>query len=258
MTHGSPALEDPAVGALVYQGEAYCTGSLIAPRWVLTAAHCVLEERSAEFVLGADPGGESSTAYDVLEQRVHPDYRRYSAERDVALLLLAEPSPVVPLPLASALSVESGELARVVGYGATSVFDDSSSQKRQGVVSLAELALDTLTLVPQPSQPCGGDSGGPVLLGGADGEQIVGVISSGDISCEREAIAARVDAIGDFVSSTVAEMASCDSEQSCRPVSLAQCSTLPSRPGPSWQGTLMALGLFGLRRGRALRTRPPR
>jgi len=40
ITNGTMDDGDPAVVALLFSGQAYCTGTVIAGRWVLTAAHC--------------------------------------------------------------------------------------------------------------------------------------------------------------------------------------------------------------------------
>ncbi|KRS19426.1 trypsin-like serine peptidase [Roseovarius indicus] len=101
-----------AVGRLDIDGRGFCTGALIAPNLVLTAAHCLFDKRTGkrvdhariEFLAGWRNGRAS--AYRKIRRAVsHPDYvyqAAVSADRvrnDVALLELFHPiqnTQVVP------------------------------------------------------------------------------------------------------------------------------------------------------------------
>ena len=93
-----------AVGRLDLAGKGFCTGTLIAPDLVLTAAHCVFDRASGQ-KLQADSiifraglrDGASVAERQVLQIAVPPDYRLLpnptsdSVRKDVALLRLRYP-----------------------------------------------------------------------------------------------------------------------------------------------------------------------
>ena len=125
VTGGQPASRDyPFMAALYDDGTWICGSSLIAPDKILTAAHCVVDQKSASkisFEIGGhplgDPGNEMRTASAIT---VHPQYDPDTSRYDVAIVKLASPSTKTPVAIAGPLQTalwDAGSPARVIGYG---------------------------------------------------------------------------------------------------------------------------------------------
>lgn len=192
-----------------------CTGTLIAPTWVMTAAHC----GSATSVLtsGVIPSTTPfpPSAYSVVLDSVHADGRggesiavkrvviaddygiQSGAGSDVSLLELESPSRVPPILIAAAgerATWEPKDPATIAGFGLTEEDGEAPDQMQRASVPIVpdpacteaypEFDAKTMLCAGYPeggTDACQGDSGGPLLStleGGA--QRLVGATSFGD------------------------------------------------------------------------------
>lgn len=184
-----------------------CSGTVIGPRLVVTAAHCVT---GTEITVNVE---DRSIA--VAFARVHPEFDEQTMAHDIALLILAENADVAPLPVAAMVPAE-GERVRFVGFGRIKAEGDTKG-RRAGYVKVDAIDAQQYKTVPDPSTACGRDSGGAVL--DESGTRLIGVISSGDTKCQKYAFATRMDVHQVFIDRTMDDLSSRGCSAAFAPVS---------------------------------------
>lgn len=195
LTQGTPD-DAPAVVAIVRAdtGALVCSGTVIAERVVLSAAHCgVHVDPSSYRVFFGSQVGDAGTTIDIVEAVGHPAFDDTEA-RDLALVLLAQASPALPVIASS--SAPPAQL-RIVGFGDTAGGAQDGGRKLVGTTMVTESTPLSIVLGADPSLPCNGDSGGPAFAANGD---VAAVVSRGDPACASHGKATRVDAhLDDFI-----------------------------------------------------------
>ena len=170
---------EPAVGMLVTKRGSYCTGELIAPEVVLTAAHCIDEPLDAFYTGSRAPvsgmrrhairdKADSRGFIDFFGKHVCPD-----AGKDIAVVRLAEPvRDIEPLRIGDSMP-RRGATCRSVGFGRhnTSVDSYQGQIKRSADMIVRDVGIWNLKVAFGTGITDSGDSGGPLLC---DGE-VVGI-----------------------------------------------------------------------------------
>jgi len=190
---GKVELDDGAAVAL-------CSGTLIAPRWVLSAKHCTpgVTASGVTFFIGYVPGAPDQS-FSVSRIVTHPS-------ADVALFELTEDATtrvaeIVPIRLFAG-SLDSSWIGRRVeaaGYGETE--NETTGTRYFTAEPIDNLSGDEVWVDGEGQRGlCGGDSGGPLLTQVADGSvRVIGELQGGDSSCIGVDHYTRVDLYRDWI-----------------------------------------------------------
>jgi secreted trypsin-like serine protease len=193
----------PAVGALTRSGSPFCTGTVVAPRVVVTAAHCLAGARASSLRFAIGPNAFSpSAALRITRVTAHPGYDPNQLINDIGVVVLAEDAPVTPIPMNTTAFDASwvGRSLTFVGYGVTSgITQSGGGVKRQVAIPIAQIGSSQFAYTGSKNT-CFGDSGGPALTQDAQGATVLaGVTSYGDATCRSFGVDTRVDVFRTFV-----------------------------------------------------------
>jgi MYXO-CTERM domain-containing protein len=187
IVNGSPDSGHPATVSLTTQGFPFCSGTLVTPTVVVTAAHCIdpsngvppVDEIDIFFGSNVFQGG---TFIDVVDGQGHPgfDPSGQDPQNDIAVLRLAEPASVTPVQMAQLPA--NGTTLTLVGFGITVAEGNDGGLKRVAQADIADAQGTVFFMELLPSGTCSGDSGGTALWNDGGVEKLVGVHTRSD--CE--------------------------------------------------------------------------
>lgn len=194
-----------------------CTATLIAPRVLATAGHCV-EGSNAQTVVwvsnAAVPGSaipsEAGGYRRVSQVLSHEKYPQpfINLGYDCAALVLEQPITGIPpkaLSRSTMTTSSVGETARIVGFGHT----DGASQTGGGIkrhlqTRIKEVRDGVLTIGARGAVSCQGDSGGPAFVVRGGVEVMAGISSYGDIGCVEQGSYSRTELCAPFFDAIIA------------------------------------------------------
>ena len=191
------------------QGYSLCTGEIVSPHVVMTAAHCtdpseVGNNETFEVFIGSDMNGSEGQdpskwlAVQATDFNQNFDSQSLGSGNDVGVVILQNATTITPLAMNSTALTQSliGQTIRLVGYGNNNGQQGTGAGlKRVTTTPLTNYNSLFVNFGTSTRNTCQGDSGGPAFMTIGGTEVIVGVTSFGPAGCTGGSTDTRVDTV---------------------------------------------------------------
>ena len=156
-----------------------CSGTMLSPNKVLTAAHCLDGAASIDILFNI--AGDKFVYVTASSWNIHPAFSNTAFINDVGIVHSPVSLPVPNLPILASSAPKIGDKASIFGYGAATGGASIDGKLRAGAMTITSVDSNKIyaNFEANASNTCSGDSGGPMLLQVGGQQFIIGTTSYG-------------------------------------------------------------------------------
>lgn len=176
--------------AIFAENSSPCTGVIIAPHFILSAAHCEL--KGADIYFGLVATKKQAVYYKVKNVTPHPSYcptcdmggAAPGDYKDYAIVEFSEDLPpgFKPVSIATLKQIKKGATIHLSGYGIDENYKYDGILKKTQVPLVAVGEFEFMT-DEKKTGSCHGDSGGPAYIMEDSKLYLAGITSRGEAQC---------------------------------------------------------------------------